>query len=71
MSFDTVVKPTITGKDGKVRIDLPPDYYIEMTADVADEFARQILVQTAKARGQTGHVFIVPAVETKPLGADA
>ena len=59
MPTETTTKPTFTVNDGNVRINLEPGYYLDMTPDMADAFARKILVTAAQARGEHGHMFIL------------
>lgn len=54
-----VAKPTFEVWDGNVRVTLEPGYYLDMTPTMADAFARKLLVEAARARGESGHLFVL------------
>jgi hypothetical protein len=61
---ESITKPTITGADGTVTIDIGESLYLKMSADMAEEFGKQILAAAARSEGSSGQIFImeVPAI---------
>lgn len=44
--------PAITGKDGRVQIDLPNDMYMQMNPETARTFAAELIKAAMRAEGQ-------------------
>lgn len=61
MSVEANVKPQFSIQNDRIRLDLEPGYYIDMTPDMADALARKLLTLAAKARGEHGHLFVIGA----------
>lgn len=61
---ESITKPTITGADHTVTIDLGDSFYLKMSAVMAEKFGKQILAAAARSEGRSGQIFImeVPAI---------